>query len=227
LGLKRKSDADVHKPHENLTGSNGVSDADNSLPPSGQGLKQALRSLVETLDASSVRYAIIGGIATIQHGRVRTTADIDVLLTIPQIAMPALFSALLEKGFTLDLKRNIAELRENGLTTLRFQDVLVDMMRPILPVYSHVLDRAISADILGKSVRISTVEGLIVMKLIAFRPQDEADIQELISAYRGQLDMDYVRSEFATVANTDDPRWRKLEAWLNPPNPQHPPNPQP
>lgn len=203
------------KPHENLTGSNGVSDADNSLPPSGQALKQALRSLVETLDASSVRYAIIGGIATIQHGRVRTTADIDVLLTIPQIAMPALFSALLEKGFTLDLKRNIAELRDNGLTTLRFQDVLVDMMRPILPVYSHVLDRAIPADILGQSVRISSIEGLIVMKLIAFRPQDEADIQELISAYRGQLNVEYVRSEFATVANADDPRWRKLEAWLN------------
>ncbi|HEX5244131.1 MAG TPA: nucleotidyltransferase [Tepidisphaeraceae bacterium] len=191
-----------------------MSDADNSLPASGKALKQALRSLVETLDASSVRYAIIGGIATIQHGRVRTTADIDVLLTIPQLAMPALFTTLKGNGFTLDLKRNIAELRDNGLTTLRFEDVLIDMMRPILPVYSHVLDRAVPTQILGQSVRISTVEGLIVMKLIAFRPQDEADIQELISAYRDQLDVNYVRSEFATVANVDDPRWRKLDEWL-------------
>ena len=50
-----------------------MSDADNSLPPSGQTLIQALRSLVTTLDARSIRYAIIGRVATIQHTRVRTT----------------------------------------------------------------------------------------------------------------------------------------------------------
>jgi len=156
-----------------------VSDADNSLPPSGQTLKRALRSLVETLDACSVRYAIIGGIATIQHGRVRTTADIDVLLTVPQLAMPTLFSSLHDMGFVIDLKRNIVEFRDDGLTTVRFGDVLVDMMRPVLPVYSHVLDRAVPTEILGQTVRISAVEGLIVMKLIAFRPQDEADVKDL------------------------------------------------
>ena len=63
--------------------------SDNSLPPSGQSLIQELKTLVETLHASSVRYAIIGGIATIQHRRIRTTADINVLLTVPQIARPA------------------------------------------------------------------------------------------------------------------------------------------
>lgn len=52
-------------------------DADNSLPPSGQTLQRAFSSLVEVLNARGVRYAIIGGIATIQHTRVRTTNDID------------------------------------------------------------------------------------------------------------------------------------------------------
>jgi len=33
-----------------------VSDADNSLPPSGQTLSQALKSLVATFDAQSIRY---------------------------------------------------------------------------------------------------------------------------------------------------------------------------
>ena len=72
-------------------------------------------------------------------GRVRTTADIDVLLAVPQIAMPAMFNSLQESGFTVELKRNIVELRDDGMTTLRFGDVLVDLMRPVLPVYSRVL----------------------------------------------------------------------------------------
>jgi len=178
---RRSSAGGELKRRGNMTGSNGVSDADNSLPPSGQSLTQALRSLVEALHASSVRYAIIGGIATIQHGRVRTTADIDVLLTVPQLAMPAMFNSLQERGFAVELKRNIVELRDDGLTTLRFGDVLIDMMRAVLPVYSHVLEHAVSAEILGQTVRISSVEGLIVMKLIAFRPQDEADIRDLLA----------------------------------------------
>ncbi len=192
-----------------------MSDADSSLPPSGQSLIQALKSLVETLHASSVRYAIIGGIATIQHGRVRTTADIDVLLTVPQIAMPAMFNSLKERGFAVELKRNIVELRDDGMTTLRFGDVLVDLMRPVLPVYSHVLEHAVPTEILGQTVQISAVEGLIVMKLIAFRPQDEADIKDLLAAHSGHIDMNYVRAEFATVADESDPRWGKLQAWLN------------
>ena len=53
------------------------------------------------------------------------------------------------------------------------------------------------------------------MKLIAFRPQDEADIKDLLAAIRGHIDMNYVRPEFATVADESDPRWGKLEAWLD------------
>ena len=194
-----------------------MSSADNSLPPSGQALKQALRSLVETLDACSVRYAIIGGIATIQHGRVRTTADIDVLLTVPQLAMPGFFNSLHNIGFVVDVKRNILEFRDDGLTTVRFGDVLVDLMRPVLPVYSHVLDRAVPTEILGQIVRISDVEGLIVMKLIACRPQDEADIRDLLAAYRNELDLAYLRSELASVVDANDPRWGKLDAWMEQP----------
>ena len=205
--------ADAPRSFENKTGSNGVSDADNSLPPSGQTLTQALNSLVRTLEALSVRYAIIGGIATIQHTRLRTTNDVDALLNPTQLATPGMLDALKANGFTVDLQRSIRELRVDGLTTIQFGQVLVDMMRPVLPVYSHVLDRAIRAEILGQSVRISSAEGLIVMKLIAFRPQDESDIRDLLAAYQGQLDLEYIRSEFATVAELDDPRWVKFESW--------------
>lgn len=52
------------------------------------------------------------------------------------------------------------------------------------------------------------------MKLIALRPQDEADIQELIAAYGRGLDLEFIRRELETLTTPDDPRRGKLEAWI-------------
>lgn len=191
-----------------------MSDADNSLPPSGPALRQAFEALVTTFQQRGIRYAIIGGIATIQHTRVRTTDDIDALLTVPQIALPGLFEALRDRGFAIDFLKSIREFRDDHLTTIRFGDVIVDLMQPVLPAYAHVLDRAIDAQILGHTVQISSAEGLIVMKLIAMRSQDESDIQDLLAAYAGKLDLDYVRSELDAFSKPDDPMRMKFETWV-------------
>ena len=64
--------------------------ANDSLPPSGPKLLRAFESLVSILNERKIRYAIIGGLAMLQHARVRTTDDIDALITLPQISMPGL-----------------------------------------------------------------------------------------------------------------------------------------
>ena len=167
-----------------------------------------------TFNERGVRYAIIGGLAIIQHTRVRTTDDIDALLTVPQIAMPGLFEALQQRGFDIDLEKSIREFRDGGFTSFRFADVIVDLMRPLIPAYAHVLDRAITTEILGHQVRISSAEGLIVMKLIAMRPQDEADVQDLLAAYGADLDLDFIHSELETFTEPDDPRRAKFDTWV-------------
>lgn len=191
-----------------------MTSADDSLPPSGPVLRQAFEALVATFHERNVRYAIIGGIAIIQHTRVRTTDDIDALLTVPQLAMPGLFEALQAREFDLDVATCIREFRDDGLTTVRFRDVIVDLMRPMLPAYAHVLDRAVEAHILGHTVRVSSAEGLIVMKVIAGRPQDEIDVQDVLSAYGGKVDLDFVRAELDAVMQPDDPRRNKFESWV-------------
>jgi len=191
-----------------------VSNAQSGLPPSGVTLKRAFEELVATLDGRGIRYVIIGGIAMIQHARVRTTDDIDALLTIPQIALPGFFEELQDRGFTIDVLRSIRDFRDAGLTTIRNGDVVVDLMRPILPIYAHVLDRAVSAEVFGIKVPVSSAEGLIVMKLVAMRPQDEADVQDLLFAYAAQLDLDFIRAELDTFMTADDPRRAKFESWV-------------
>ncbi len=187
---------------------------DDSMSRTGPTLHRAFDALVDVLNQRHVRYAIIGGLAMVQHTRVRTTDDIDALLALPQISMPGFFEALQARGFDVDLANNIRELRDHGLTTIQFEDVVVDLMRPALPAYAHVLDRAVDSLILGKAVRVSAAEGLIVMKMIAFRPIDESDVQELLEAYCGSLDLQYVRSELDAIMEPDDPRRMKFESWV-------------
>lgn len=188
--------------------------ADDASPLGGQPLRQAFEALVATLNERGIRYAIIGGLAMIQHTRVRTTEDIDALLSVSQVAMPGLFEALRQRGFAVDLQQNVPELRDEGCTAIRFADVIVDLMEPVIPAYAHVLDRAMTVEILGRRVRVSSAEGLVVMKLVAMRPQDEADIQDLLAAYAGKLDIDFIRAEFDTFSEPDDPRRAKFETWV-------------
>lgn len=190
-----------------------MTNADDGLPPSGPALQQAFEALVSILNDRHVRYAIIGGLATLQHTRARTTDDVDALLAVPQTAMPGLFDALRDRGFSVDLARNIRELRDQGLTTLRFMDVLIDLMRPLIPAYAHVLDRAIKTRVLGQDVSIASAEGLIITKLIAMRPQDESDIRDLLAACAANLDLEFIRAEIESFTEPGDPRRSRFEEW--------------
>lgn len=188
--------------------------SENCLPADGKTLREALRALVSALNDRDIRYAIIGGVAVIQHARVRTTDDIDVVLTVPQLELPRLFEILRDRGFELDFAKNIREYTDEGFTSIRYGQVQVDLLRPVIPSYAHILDRAITMEILGLEVRVCSAEGLAVAKLMSMRPQDEADIQDLIAAYGSGLDLDFIRAELDSFTESDDSRRSKFEAWV-------------
>ena len=188
--------------------------SDDSLPPAGKTLRRAFETLVATLNERQINYAIIGGLAVIQHTRIRTTDDIDALLSVPQLQLPGFLEALASRGFSVDLVLHMRQFRENGFTSFRFGDVTIDLLAPIIPTYAHVLASALTMQINGQQVKIGSAEGLIVTKLIAMRPQDEADIRELLSAYAGKLDLDFIRRELEAFTDAGDPRRDKFESWL-------------
>jgi hypothetical protein len=92
------------------------------------------------------------------------------------------------------------------MTTLSFRGIPVDWLKPVLPIYQHVLDRATEEDWLNHPIRVASVEGLIVLKLLAFRTQDLLDLENLVAAHRERLDVTWIQSEWLTVAAADDPR---------------------
>ncbi|MCC7291281.1 MAG: nucleotidyltransferase [Phycisphaerales bacterium] len=186
----------------------------DSPPRKGESLRRATEALVRTLNDRRVQYAIIGGVAVVQHSIVRTTEDVDALVAVPQLALPGLLEALRGNGFRVDLHRNIREFVDDGCTSLKFEETDVDLMRPMLPMHVHVLGRAQPARILDLDSHVLSAEGLIVMKLAAFRPRDQQDIQDLIEAYRGELDFEFIRAEMAAFTEVGETRQTQFEAWV-------------
>lgn len=175
----------------------------------------AVETLGEVFDARGIRYALLGGLATMLRGRPRFTQDVDVLLDVPQVVLPGLLDELIERGFTLDRDTVIREFIQHHMTAFRYGTVRIDWLRPMLPLYANALAAATSLPwSAGRSLKVLAPEGLVVTKLVAFRPQDQEDIRTLLAANRGEIDAALIRREWAAVADGEEERTAWLEAEL-------------
>lgn len=175
-------------------------------------LESALADIVEVFTATGTAYALIGGLATGYRSRPRYTRDIDVLVDVPQVRLPAVLDRLHDRHFTFDARALIAEFREHHLAVLWRGDVRLDWLAPVLPAYRHVLESSREEPGPGGPVRVATAEGLILMKLFAYRLQDQADIEALVVANRDSLDLAWIKREWNAVFPSDDPRMQWLES---------------
>jgi predicted nucleotidyltransferase len=180
---------------------------------SAEELHQGLVAAAQALSQHQARYALIGGIATSFRSQPRFTKDIDFLLEVPALVLPRLLETLAARGFAFDTQATLRDWAQHHMTVLSFRGIRVDWLRPVLPVYVHVLDRATEEDWLGQPIRIASAEGLILLKLLAFRPQDQIDIENLVAGNPGTLDLDWIRAEWKTVASLDDPRMKRFLEW--------------
>jgi hypothetical protein len=182
-------------------------DSDTALP---QNLKTGLKQMVEALNACNIRYALIGGIAVGYRSRPRFTKDVDFLLEIPQLKLPALLEDLKSRGFGFETEKTIREWTKDHLTVMDFHGVRIDWLKPVISLYKHAIDTSKTESWLGFSCAIASPEFLILMKLIAFRSQDQVDIENLLAANQDKLDLDFIRSEWATIAPESDPRMQRF-----------------
>jgi hypothetical protein len=174
-------------------------------------LVRAVELLVEAFAARSIRYALVGGLATLMRGRPRFTQDVDVLLDVPQLVLPSLLEELTQRGFTLDRDTVIREYVREHVTAFRFGSVRIDWLKPVLPLYGRTLaDATLLTWTEGHPLRVATAEGLILTKMVAFRPQDQADIETLLIANRDEIDVGLIRQEWSAVSAGEDTR----TAWL-------------
>ncbi len=176
-----------------------------SAENSHESLIAAMLAVADVLEAEGSRYALIGGLAAAQHGVFRATQDVDFLITVPRVRLPGLLERLQESGCTIDVHQVIREWGTEHLTQFRYRDVPIDWLEPAIPLFQAVLDRAATRDVRGHKVRVVDAEGIILMKMAAFRPEDRRDV-EALAATDQAVDWAFIKSQLESVFDPEDDR---------------------
>jgi hypothetical protein len=179
-------------------------------------LVRAVDALAEAFAARSVRHALIGGLAISMRGRPRLTQDVDLLVDVPQIALPGLLDDLVERGFSLEPAVVINQYVREHITAFSFGRVRIDWLKPVLPFYARALaDASPLPWSEGHVVRVASPEGLVLTKMVSFRSRDQDDIETLLTANRDTIDVDLIREEWAPFAPAEPERTAWLEAAID------------
>lgn len=148
-----------------------------------------LRSLLQVLHESNVRFIVIGGVAVGAHGYVRATADLDLVPDPDPANLERLIDALQSLGATLptaggrtfdpDGDAGAVQRGANVTAETKFGGLDVVQIAQGVPGYSVLERDAIKSDLLGVPVRVCSLSALREMKEAQDRAQDRADLENL------------------------------------------------
>ena len=151
---------------------------------------------------------IIGGIAVIARGVPRLTRDIDATVAGGVMELRQLLDALQEHGIAPRIPDVVAFADANQVVLLTHEPsgVDVDLSIAWLPFELEALAASELLEIAGTRVRVARAEDLVIYKAVAFRPQDQQDIERLLVLHP-TIDLARVRrvvGEFAAALDEPD-----------------------
>jgi hypothetical protein len=171
-------------------------------PP--QPLVAALEALEECLQHADRRAIIVGGLAASLLGRPRLTRDIDALADIADDDLELIIESAAATGIEprIDDARDFA-IRSRVLPLRhRASQIDIDLVMATLPFEQDAVTSGQSRSLGPIDIRLPRVEDLLIMKAIAHRPRDLADIEGILLAHP-EADLDRARRwirEFAAAS---------------------------
>ena len=155
----------------------------------------SVAAVFRALNEAGVRYVVVGGLAVLAHGILRTTNDIDIVLDLGEENVARATEALSALGFQplvpvplSDLRRadrRRAWIEEKGakvfhLFSDRHRTARVDIFLQEPFDLGEVLERALREEVApGVVVPFLGLDDLVAMKIEAGRPQDLVDAERL------------------------------------------------
>jgi hypothetical protein len=162
-------------------------------------LVDALWAALDVLEERGIDYVLMGGLAVRVHGIPRATYDVDFTISLDRAALPSFYDAL------EDIVLAIPETYRSGWVDqvagmpfvkarlyVEGKSTDVDMFLAESPYQAELLARRTQSEVFGRVIWVASVEDLILLKLIAHRPRDQADIAD-IRMVQGSLDEAYMR----------------------------------
>jgi predicted nucleotidyltransferase len=164
-------------------------------------------ALSEIFERLQTRYAVGGALANNYWGILRTTEDVDCLISLPAIKYQLFADEFNAIGCKIhhegeqDIAVSVSSLHEHVQnrklielhSPLLDPPVRIELFIPVVPLQDEVLRRAVTVRVRGRDVPITTAEDLILLKLVFHRPKDLQDVRGILYVQRGKLDLDYMR----------------------------------
>ncbi len=150
-------------------------------------------------------FCIIGGLAVIRWGAVRTTQDIDLTLLTRFGEEEQYIRAVLTTFRSRIPEAEVFALRHRVLLVSASNGVAVDLSLAGLPFEEQMVARATSFAYTPDCILITcSAEDLIVLKTFADRTQDWADVEGILMRQGDQLDKEYIFNQLTPLCELKD-----------------------
>jgi len=145
---------------------------------------QALQNLLVQFGDQGV---IVGGVAASLLGTPRFTADLDAVFLLRVEDIPGILRMAAGHGIEPRISDPVPFARKNRVLLLRHtaSGTDIDLIMGMLPFEIEMVERSRLMDLGSIQVRLPTPEDLIIMKAVAHRPVDLADIHEIAASHPG------------------------------------------
>ena len=163
-------------------------------------VERVLRDFIGLFDQLCLQYAIMGGIAVRAHGIPRPTYDVDVTVLIDRSELGTLFAAARELEYEISDEFDkgwvdtVAGMPLVKATTFQNgRTYPVDIFLAETEFQKTLVSRRQRENLDALETWLVTPEDLILLKLIANRPRDLADVYDVLTM-QVSCDLEYLRS---------------------------------
>ena len=156
-------------------------------------LIEALANFTKELENRDLRYALIGGLAASIRGRIRATEDVDLILMCSLETALNLVESLSQSEFTPLLDNYEEVARSALLIPLKQRDtgIQLDLAIGLSGFEQEIVERADPMMIDNNEIFVATAEDLLLLKMLAGRPQDLQDVDGIVEIQAGRIDWQY------------------------------------
>ncbi|MBN1962716.1 MAG: nucleotidyltransferase [Deltaproteobacteria bacterium] len=153
-----------------------------------------IETVLTALNQANVRYLVVGGVAVVLHGHLRTTADLDLIIQLETDNTLRAVDALAQLGYQprapvpieqfADASMRQSWLTEKGMTVLglwseNFPTLEVDLFIAEPIDFNTAYNRALTVTLDSTTATVVSLDDLISLKRMAARAIDLADIEAM------------------------------------------------
>lgn len=161
---------------------------------------RVLKKVVGVLEKEKIDYCLFGGLAMQVYKRIRATKDVDLIVSVASERIPELFNKLEKQNFKFDSKRGVIKI--NIFELMRFShidedtglEIFIDLVTGTTEFFKKIFNRKIKTEFLSMEVNVASLEDIILLKLLADRPIDVVDTQDLLEENINSIDKNYINS---------------------------------